>query len=103
MTARTLCLAALGALLVALLGCRSGAPDLRPPYEPDQFNAPTNEARFNTPSYPKQAFNSNDPNKRLGSDLMNASAIAPMSGPGAMPGAGMGGPGGSGFNAGRRY
>ena len=66
MSTRWLWLAQLG-LLAALVvtGCHTTQPDLKPPKQPEVFSGPPTNFSNN---YPKQAFNSDDPAKRLGLD-----------------------------------
>jgi hypothetical protein len=82
-------------LLVLLApGCRTGVPDLKPASQPEVFNPPPPNANYN--SYPKQAFNNDDPAKRIGvtndPSVMPAKGVGPI---GAMPQqpASFGGPG----------
>lgn len=76
----------LGLLLLVAVGCRTSQPELKPAEQPEFFNAPPPNARYT--SYPKQAFNADDPFKRP-ADPNAAQAIMPTRGS-------MGGPGGFG-------
>ena len=87
MSMRWLWLAQIGLLAtIVITGCRTTQPDLKPPKQPEVFSGPP--ANFNN-NYPKQAFNSDDPAKRLGLDPNN---ITPAKGM-ASPGGSFGGPG----------
>jgi hypothetical protein len=83
----------LGLLLIFVAGCRTSQPDLKPLPQPEVLNPPPANIRYD--SYPKQAFNVDDPFKRAGS-------LASGGGPAGMGGmsnsvmptrGGMGGPG----------
>lgn len=52
-------------LLTATLGCRTGKPELKPIDSPEALNMPPNENRFDSPRYPKQALQKDDPFKKL--------------------------------------
>jgi hypothetical protein len=44
-------------LLVAVLGCRSSQPDLKPPPMPEEFQLPPNETRYSDfVNYPKDTL-----------------------------------------------
>lgn len=47
-------------LLLAAVGCRTPKPELKPLESPEVLAMPPNENRFDTPRYPKQAFNKED-------------------------------------------
>jgi hypothetical protein len=71
--------------VLALAGCRTPAPDLKPKDLKDEKITEPPPGRYNTPEYPKQAFSPLvDPTK----DAMDAKAEGmPMRG-GMMPGGG---------------
>jgi hypothetical protein len=75
----------MGIMLLAL-GCRTPKPNLKPPTAEEALNTPPSEKRFDTPVYPKAAFDNRDNTKKLNSDQ----DIVPMRGPGM---SGMGGGG----------
>ena len=77
-------------LLGLLIGCKSSTPELKPPTQPEEFNAPPAEARFNSPNYPKEALARDDVTKKLRDSGMPKGGFGP--GGGAM--AGMNGMGG---------
>lgn len=52
-------------LLTAALGCRTGKPELKPIDTPEALNMPPSENRFDSPRYPKQALQKDDPFKKL--------------------------------------
>jgi hypothetical protein len=82
----------LGSLIV---GCRTAQPELRPPKQPEVANVPPlTDARYDTATYPKEAFNNQDIFRRR--DLTNQD-------PSVMPTRGMMGPGGNMMNSGRPY
>jgi hypothetical protein len=84
------------ALLLALLGCKSGQPDLRPAVQKEVLNSPPDESRYNSSAIPKQAMLDNsDPSKRYGVTGPGAS-MTNLGGPGGAGGMGrgMGGMGG---------
>jgi hypothetical protein len=68
-------------IMLAVLGCRTAKPDLKPPVTVEALNTPPAERRFDTPTYPREAFNNRDPLKKLNPD----EEIVPVRGPG-MPG-----------------
>ena len=66
MSARWGWVARLGTLMVLLLaGCTTPQPNLKPSKQAEVFNVPP--ANLNN-NYPTQAFNTDDPSKRLGLD-----------------------------------
>lgn len=93
-------LVGLAMLMMAMVGCRTPQPVLKPLPTPEVLNPPPNDSRFNNSAYPKAAFNTDDrKSSPFGSG--GAGGVMPARG-GAMgmPGAsgmgagGMGGPGG---------
>jgi hypothetical protein len=78
--------------MLVLTGCRTPQPDLKPKKEPEVFNPPSDNLNNN---YPKQAFNTDDPSKRLGLD---PGGLTPArgAGPGSMSPGGSGSFGGPG-------
>lgn len=87
------CSAVIAMLLVlglALAGCRTLPPDLKPDTQPDVFNPPPANLT-NDNSYPKQALADPDNQKRNGLD---PGKLPPMGGGASMGGpANFGGPG----------
>jgi hypothetical protein len=82
------CIVLFGCL--ALLGCRTTPPNLKPPKAPEVLTPPASEARYDSPDYPKQAFSQpDDPGKRMIMDGKNQPGGGGMGGMG-----GMGRPGG---------
>jgi hypothetical protein len=81
MRARWVKIAGMGVMLLAF-GCRTPKPDLKPATTAEALNTPPAERRFDTPAYPKEAFNNRDPLKKLNPDQ----DITPVRGPGGMPG-----------------
>ena len=66
MTAKWGCCAFLVVSLALLAGCRAPVPDLKPANTPDKLVEPPQEARYDTPGYPKQVFDpAVDPTKTL--------------------------------------
>ena len=88
MSMRWLWLASLGLLAALGVGCRTTQPDLKPPKQPEVFNAPPTNFSNN---YPKQAFNNDDPAKRFGLDPAGPGGVMPAKG--MSPSANFGGPG----------
>jgi hypothetical protein len=86
-------LGVLGLLLGVMVGCRTTQPNVKPVDGPEVLHAPPQEARFNSPSMPKEAFNRDDPAKRL-RELTGDSAVMPARGSFGGPSSGMGRPGG---------
>jgi len=70
----------LALLLGTIVGCRTPQPNVKPVDQPEVLNKPPQEARFNSPSMPKEAFNRDDPSKRWKDSLMNENAIMPTRG-----------------------
>jgi hypothetical protein len=59
--------AGMGIILVAI-GCRTPKPELKPATTAEALNAPPAEKRFDTPAYPKEAFNNRDAIRKLNQD-----------------------------------
>jgi len=76
-------IAGMGLLLLAF-GCRTPKPNLKPPVTADVISTPPSEKRFDTPVYPKEAFNNRDELKKLN----DQQDIMPVRGAGTMPGGG---------------
>jgi hypothetical protein len=54
----------LGAMVLALAGCTSTQPDLKPPKQPEQLAVPPDDPRYNNyTQYPKDTLNT-DLNKK---------------------------------------
>jgi hypothetical protein len=68
--------------MVLALGCRTPKPELKPPTTAEALSTPPTERRYDTPAYPKEAFNNRDPIKKLNPDQ----DITPVRGPGTMAG-----------------
>lgn len=66
----------LGLLLGIVVGCRTPQPNLKPVETPETLNTPPQEARFNSPGMPKEAFNRDDTSKRW-RDLTSDNAVMP--------------------------
>jgi hypothetical protein len=65
MTAKWGSCAILVVCLAFMFGCRTPQPDLKPAKEPERFVLPPQEARYDSPTYPQQAFDSPaDPGKK---------------------------------------
>ena len=84
----------LAAIVLFAMGCRTMPPDLKPPKQGEVLRAPPlADARYDTPSMPKEAFN----DRELARKTPDNTAILPTRGPGPMgvggmgPGAGRGG------------
>jgi hypothetical protein len=79
----------LAVLLALMAGCRTPQPNLKPDKTPEKLVAPPEgEARYETPGYPKQAFDApTDPTKQT-IDAKNAGSGRNMSagGMGGLPG-----------------
>ena len=76
----------LAIFLGTIIGCRTPAPNVKPAEQPEVLNKPPQEARFNSPSMPKEAFHRDDPAKRWKESQIGDNAVMPargMSGPGA--------------------
>jgi hypothetical protein len=78
-------------LVVLAAGCRTPQPNLKPADQPEVLSIPPADARYNTSSYPRQAFATDDPSKRFGG--ANSQQVIPARGgmgaptsPAAMPG-----------------
>lgn len=82
---------AVGALLLGIIvGCRTPQPVVKPEDQPEVLQKPPQEARFDNPGLPKEAFSRDDPNKRW-KDLLNdnngvSPARASFGGPSGPPG-----------------
>ncbi|MCI0641966.1 MAG: hypothetical protein L0Y72_27470 [Gemmataceae bacterium] len=86
---RKTCIPIVGlAMLLAVMGCRTPQPELKPVETAEIFTVPPAEPRYNASTYPKEAFNNRDPLKKL--NLNPESAVMPARGPGMMPGPGGG-------------
>ena len=72
--------------VVAALGCRTPQPNLKPLPEPEAFNPPPKEARFETAYFPKAGFPSDDPLKKLRDGEGQTVMPARMTGPAGMTG-----------------
>jgi hypothetical protein len=85
------CLVVIG-LLALLAGCRSTTPDLKPAKEPEKLQLPSDEARFNSSDYPKQAF-ARDKSKQYDIDDKLPDSLTNPGGAGSkgIGGGGMGG------------
>lgn len=79
-------IAGVGMLALVLIGCRAPQPDLKPPTEPEALRVPPSEARFNSSTYPKEAFltRDRDPLKKPG-DIVPAQGFG-VGGPSGGPG-----------------
>jgi hypothetical protein len=78
-------------LLFVTVGCRTTQPVLKPDKQPEVLNVPPQEARFNTSTYPKMAFEDSSPKNN---PALNKDGVMPTRGAmGGMPG-GAGAPGG---------
>jgi len=76
-------------------GCRTAQPELRPAKPPEVASVPpATDARYDTPTYPKEAFNNQDIFRRR--DLTTQD-------PTVMPTRGTMGPGSNMMNSGRPY
>jgi hypothetical protein len=51
--------------IIFLAGCRTPQPELKPAKQAEVLNPPPDNVN---PYYPKQAFNTDDPSKRMGLD-----------------------------------
>jgi hypothetical protein len=68
-----------------VLGCRTMPPELEPPKQPERLSPPPSETRYDTSTYPKEAFNNRDLFRRR--DLEPDQKILPTRmGPGMNPG-----------------
>ena len=86
----------LGALLLALAGCASSEPNLKPTLQ-EEFNLPpADDSRFSTPiKYPKETLNNNQFKKdALNQPGQPGGPTNPMRGPTSGMGSGSGGPSG---------
>jgi hypothetical protein len=72
--------AALALLLGTVVGCRTPQPNLKPVETPEVLNPPPQEARFNSPSMPKQAFQRDDASKRWRDTMLPDNAVMPARG-----------------------
>ena len=78
-------------LLFLAVGCRTTQPVLKPDKQPEVLNVPPQEARFNTSTYPKMAFD--DPLSKNNPLTMPKDGVMPTRGSMGAPGMGGGGPG----------
>ena len=78
----------LGIVGVFLAGCRSSQPDLKPTTTAEVLTKPPENVQYT--SYPKAAFNTDDPFKRSGTAGQAAQTIMPTRGGMSGPGPGMG-------------
>ncbi len=85
MRVKLLTIGGMGVLLLAL-GCRTPKPNLKPDKMPEVANAPPSESRFDSPTYPKQAFADRDPLKKLYPDQDVMPVRGPMQGGLTSPG-----------------
>jgi hypothetical protein len=67
-------------LMMAVLGCRTPKPDLKPASTVEALNSPPAEKRFDSPAYPKEAFNNRDAIRKLNQDQGD---VLPVRGPGS--------------------
>lgn len=79
----------LALVLGTIVGCRTPQPNLKPVDQPEVLNKPPQEARFNSPSMPKEAFNRDDPSKRWRDLMLKDNAVMPARGSFGGPSAGM--------------
>lgn len=83
----------LALLLGILAGCRTPPPVVKPEKTPEVLNPPPQEARFDNPGMPKQAFERDDPMKRWRDRLNENADVTParatFGGPGGPGGPGM--------------
>jgi hypothetical protein len=70
----------LALLLGTIVGCRTPQPNLKPVETPEVLNKPPQEARFSSPTMPKEAFQRDDPAKRYRDSLLNENAVMPARG-----------------------
>jgi hypothetical protein len=70
--------ACLAGWLALLAGCRTPQPNLKPEKTPEVLTTPTNEARYDSPGYPKQAFDTRDPTKIYSLDDKGSAATTAM-------------------------
>jgi hypothetical protein len=64
------------------IGCRTPKPNLKPPTTAEALNPPPSETRFDTPTYPKEAFNTRDSTRKIDNDQNFVPAGAKMQGMG---------------------
>ena len=76
MRAKILKVGGMGILLLAL-GCRTPKPNLKPDPTPEVANAPPAEGRYDSPTYPKAAFENRDALRKLNNDQ----DVLPVRGP----------------------
>ena len=80
--------------LAILAGCRTPQPNLKPEIPKEQLVSPPQDTRYETSTYPKQAFDTpTDPSKRMQDDMKNG--VTPTRGGGGGMGGGSMGGGGS--------
>ena len=79
----------LAVFLALTAGCRTPQPDLKPPKAPEKLVAPSDEAKYDTPGYPKAAYDApTDPSKQAMDPKTMGSGRSAMSAgaPGGLPG-----------------
>ncbi len=95
MRAAAVALCGLMALVSLSAGCRTPHPELKPAKQPEVASVPPpSDGRYDTPGYPKEAFNNQDIFRRR--DPTNQDSTV-------MPARGSMGPGGNMMNPGRPY
>ena len=67
----------LALLFGIIVGCRTPQPNLKPVDQPETLNKPPQEARFNNPGMPKEAFERDDASKRWKEMMINDNAVMP--------------------------
>lgn len=75
----------LAVLVLGTIGCRSGPPETKPAPQPQVLRLPpSDEARYNYPTMPKEAMaSSRDPSKKSNDPLQpGRAAFGPRGGPG---------------------
>lgn len=82
----------LAVCLAILAGCRTNQPNLKPDItaSTEQFNAPPMDARYESPAYPKQAFDTPADPGRRNFDAKGGAVMPARGGGGGMPGMGGG-------------
>ena len=92
MTAKWGSCAILVICLALLVGCRNTQPNLKPEKTPEKLVDPPQEARYDTPGYPRQAFDKPIDPMRNAFDAKATPGVTPTRGS-MGPGGGMGGNG----------
>jgi hypothetical protein len=87
MTAKWVSCTFLGVCLAVLGGCRTTEPNLKPEKVKEQLVEPPQEARFDSPGYPKQAYDKQVDPIRNAFDAKTAPGVTPTRGT-MTPGAG---------------